>query len=518
MSKSESEKEKADSSLERQQLEQEKESSPGKLERGENAQSNNGEQVKEPVDPNLVTWDGPRDPENPKTWSFKRRWAATGLVSLITFMTPIASSMIAPAEPAINKDLNVHTTIQSELIFSIFLLSFVIGPLFLAPASELWGRVIVLQIANVWFLIFNLVCGFAQNVGEMLAFRFLAGLGACAPQTIGGGVLSDLWTAEERGMAVALYTLAPILGPSVGPLVGAWITERTTWRWSFWSVTIFGVVVQVLVFFTLEETFAPVILKRKKERLRKETGNELLHTPYEGNNRNFRTVTTQALSRVFVMLGTQPIVQYLAVYQSLTYGIIYLMLSTYPRIWTQVYHESTGIGGLNYISLMVGMTLGAQISGRLMDWGYQKLKRRAPNGEGRPEFRVPVLFISTFWMAGGLFMYGWSAEAHTHWIVPNIGAGIFGAGTSMTFTGLQTYVIDSYELYAASAVGATAVARSLTGFGFPLFAEYMYDALGEGWGNSVLAFATLGIGYSGSIVLWFYGERLRKSSPYAAKK
>lgn len=96
-----------------------------------------------------VTWDGPDDPANPKTWSFKRKWAATALVSLITFMTPIASSMIAPAQPDIDKDLGVKTTIESELIFSIFLLAFVVGPLFLAPLSELYGRVIVLQFANI---------------------------------------------------------------------------------------------------------------------------------------------------------------------------------------------------------------------------------------------------------------------------------------------------------------------------------------------------------------------------------
>lgn len=122
--------------------------------------------------------------------------------------------MIAPAEPSIDHSLNVPSTIDSELIFSIFLLAFVIGPLFLAPLSEVYGRVIVLQLANIEFLIFNLVCGFAQNTSEMLAFRFLAGLGACAPQTIGGGVLGDLWSSDERGMAVAIYTLAPVLGPA----------------------------------------------------------------------------------------------------------------------------------------------------------------------------------------------------------------------------------------------------------------------------------------------------------------
>jgi MFS family permease len=319
-------------------------------------------------------------------------------------------------------------------------------------------------------------------------------------------------------MAIALYSLAPALGPSMGPLIGAWITERTTWRWSFWAVTIFGVLVQVLIYFTLDETYAPEILERKAKRLRQATGNELLHTQYNADDRRLKTVMRTSTSRVLIMLATQPIVQFLALYMALNYGIVYLMLAVFPNVWSTIYHESVGIGGLNYISLMIGMTLGAQTGGRLVDWGYRRLSDRAPDKKGRPEFRVPPLYLSTFLIAGGLFMYGWSAQYHVQWIVPNIGAAIFGAGAIMAVTSLQTYTIDCYERYAASAVGATAVARAVAAFAFPLFAPYMFDALGQGWGNSVLAFSILGIGYSGSLVLWFYGERLRRSSQYAANK
>lgn len=112
-------------------------------------------------------------------------------------------------------------------------------------------------------------------------------------------------------------------------------------------------------------------------------------------------------------------------------------------------------------------------------------------------------------------MYGWSAEARTFWLSADIGAAIFSMGASMTFTSIQTYIIDAYPLFAASAIGATAVLRSLTGFGFPLFATAMYDNLGYGWGNSVLGFAVLGIGYGGALILWFFGKRLREASPYA---
>lgn len=164
---------------------------------------------------------------------------------------------------------------------------------------------------------------------------------------------------------------------------------------------------------------------------------------------------------------------------------------------------------------MIGFFLGAQGGGRFVDFEYRRLKARSADNAGVPEFRVPILFISTFLLSAGLFMYGWSAQTKTFWLVPDIGVGIFSIGASMTFTGLQTYTIDAYPLYAASAIGATAVARSLTGFAFPLFALEMYDALHWGWGNSVLGFSILAIGYGGAFGLWFFGARLRAASPYA---
>jgi MFS family permease len=65
----------------------------------------------------------------------------------------------------------------------------------------------------------------------LIAFRFLAGLGGSAPQSIGGGVIGDLFDAEHRGQAISIYSLAPLLGPVIGPVAGAWIAEKSTWRW-----------------------------------------------------------------------------------------------------------------------------------------------------------------------------------------------------------------------------------------------------------------------------------------------
>ena len=116
----------------------------------------------------------------------------------------------------------------------------------------------------------------------------------------------------------------------------------------------------------------------------------------------------------------------------------------------------------------------------------------------------------------GLFIYGWSAQYHVFWFVPDLGAFLFAAGTIIGFQCVQTYIVDSYQRYAASAVGAATFLRSLAGFGFPLFARAMFDALGLGWGNSLLAFIGIGIGIPAPFLLWKYGEGLRKRSQFAA--
>jgi MFS family permease len=91
----------------------------------------------------------------------------------------------------------------------------------------------------LFYLAWNIGCGFAQNTAQLMVFRFLAGLGGSAPLSIGGGVIGDTWSAEERGKAVAAYSLAPLLGPVLGPIAGSWIAQRTTWRWVVNMISLF---------------------------------------------------------------------------------------------------------------------------------------------------------------------------------------------------------------------------------------------------------------------------------------
>lgn len=351
----------------------------------------------------------------------------------------------------------------------------------------------------------------------MIAFRFLSGLGGSAPLAIGGGVLGDAWSADERGAAISVYSLMPLLGPAIGPIAGSWITERTTWRWGFYSVSIACALIQLNGLFFLQETYVPKILSDKAARLRKETGNPDLKTRMERTgDKHFRNVLSVAMLRPFKLLGTQPIVQFLAVYMAFIYGLMYLVLATFTPLWTGPYGEPLGIAGLNYLALGLGFWAGAQVCAPLNDRIYRYLKNTRGEGKGRPEFRVPLMFPGALLIPTGLLIYGWTAQHHTHWIAPDIGCVVFSAGCIVCFQCIQTYLVDAYTRYAASAVAAATVLRSLFGFGFPLFAPYMYASLDYGWGNTLLAFLGVGLGVPAPIMLWYFGQKLRERSKFAA--
>jgi hypothetical protein len=113
----------------------------------------------------------------------------------------------------------------------------------------------------------------------------------------------------------------------------------------------------------------------------------------------------------------------------------------------------------------------------------------------------------------GLFIYGWAAQRRLQWVIVDIGAALLCFGMQMGGQAMQAYVIDTYPNHTSSASAASQFLRSMTAFGFPLFAPTMYAALGYGWGNSLLAFCAIGIGIPAPLFIWLYGPKLRARAP-----
>ena len=171
------------------------------------------------------------------------------------------------------------------------------------------------------------------------------------------------------------------------------------------------------------------------------------------------------------------------------------------------YNFTAGNVGLTYLGIGIGALFGLLIFGSLSD---RIVKRMSAKGEMKPEYRLPPLIPGSLVIPMGLFIYGWSAEKHTHWIVPIIGTLFVGLGLLATFMPIQTYLVDAFTLHAASAIAANTVLRSAVGAFLPLAGPRMYAALGLGWGNSLLAFIALALSPM-SWIFFKYGERIRKS-------
>ncbi|GJE84455.1 MFS general substrate transporter [Phanerochaete sordida] len=454
--------------------------------------------------------DWEHDPRNPRNWGSWKKWQMTGIVSLYTFVSPLASSMMAPGLPQIAQHFDITSETIVAMTLSIFLLTFAIGPLFLAPLSEIYGRTWVMHISNLLFLAFNLGCAFAPTTGVLIGMRLLCGFFGSAPIACGGGTVSDLFSERDRASAMAVYSLGPLIGPAVGPIAGGFISETIGFKYVFVVISALCGVAAALGIPFLRETYSPVIRLRLAQKLGDPEKAAAQHPHLVQNHGSMWHLIWVNLHRPFILLTRSFVCFVLSLYMAFMYGIYYLMFATFPDLFTDVYHFSEGITGVCYLGLGLGFMSATIFGASFADKVYLHLSAKN-GGKGKPEYRIPALILGSLFVPVGLFWYGWSAQAKIHWIMPIIGTAIFGFGMMTTFLPIQLYLVDTFT-YAASALAAAAVFRSTLGFAFPLFGEQMYAALGFGGGNSLLAGLAVVLGIPFPIWLWFYGERIRARS------
>jgi MFS family permease len=123
----------------------------------------------------------------------------------------MASTVTAPGVPLLLSDFNNKSTELQGFVVSVYIIGFIFGPLVVAPLSELYGRLIILHVTNVLFLIFTIACAVSSDLPMFIVFRLFMGLCACTPLTLGGGFIADLMAAKQRARALSIWTMGPLL-------------------------------------------------------------------------------------------------------------------------------------------------------------------------------------------------------------------------------------------------------------------------------------------------------------------
>lgn len=267
------------------------------------------------------------------------------LLSLNVNRSNVSLVICAPASHAIADDLNDHRPFLLVFYITVDNLGEAISPLYVGPLSERLGRLPVVHLYNFLFLIFTMVAGFSTTVSQIVVFRFLAGA-SVASIALNPPIVGDLFPIEERGAAISIMSLIPILGTAVGPIAGGYITQYLNWRWTFWLTAIATAALSLILVLSMRETYVPVI-KRKASKVKYQSANKYMH------GWNLKTIQSIAvlMVRPFAILFSSPVAVIMALYLSLLYGYLSLVGATMANTFQEVYGFSESSSGLVYISL-----------------------------------------------------------------------------------------------------------------------------------------------------------------------
>ncbi|KAF1936254.1 MFS general substrate transporter [Clathrospora elynae] len=455
-------------------------------------------------EPYLVTWDGDADAENPRSMTNLRRWAIVLICASSSLCVTCTSSLYTSTYSQLEPEFGA-SRLLCTLGLSLFVAGLGTGPMILSPLSEFYGRRPIYICSFTFFLIWMIPCAVAQNMQTMLVARFLDGLAGSAFLSVAGGTVGDMFGKHELSAPMMVYTASPFVGPEIGPLIGGFIVENTTWRWCFYVLIIWSGVQLCLIVLFVPETYHPVLLRRKAIRLRKETGNPEWIAPIEKMDRSITRTVLWSCIRPFQLLIFEPMCLNLCILSAILLGILYLFFGAFPLVFGNNHGFSISQTGLAFLGLLVGMLTGVctdpiwrRVYGRLVQ---QREQQGGEPGGSEPEFRLPSTIVGAWVVPFALFGFGWTTySSHRH------RTGLLGTNVNLA---------EQYPVYAASALAANSFARSYFAAAFPLFGVQMYNNLGYQWATTVLAFLALAMAPF-PILFFRYGKRLRGNSRFAS--
>ena len=454
------------------------------------------------------------DPRDPMGFSEVKKWSITILVAIATLAVAFVSTAYTGSIAEVVAEFNTSNEVVT-LGVSLFVLGFAVGPLMWAPLSELYGRQLLFIGTYIMLTAFNAGAAGVKSIAGLLVLRFLAGTFGASPLTNAGGVIADMFPANQRGLGMSVFAAAPFLGPVIGPIVGGFAGESIGWRWVEGIMAIFTGVLCIIGTLLIPETYSPVILGRRAKALAKRTGKVYISDMEKKQGKTTPKAAFQkAMIRPWALLFTEPIVLLLSIYMAIIYGTLYMLFGAFPIVFQEVRGWSQGVGGLAFLGVAIGILIGVGYS--IIDNKRYARVEKEHGGEAPPETRLPPAIVASFFLPIGIFWFAWTNFPSIHWIVCIIGTIPFGAGMVLVFLALMNYLIDAYTIYAASVLAANSVLRSIFGATFPLFTTYMYSGLGIHWASSIPGFLALAC-LPFPFVFWKFGARIRMKCKYAAQ-
>lgn len=466
-------------------------------------------------DPYVVEWIE-NDPRNPMTWAKTKKWIIAIAVANSVLVVSFCSSAFSGGIQQIMMEFDVSQEIVT-LGVSLFVLGFALGPLLWAPFSEIYGRQLVFVGTYTAFVAFNAGAAGGPNIYGLLILRFFAAAFGSSPLTNSGGVIADVFNANERGLAMSIFSAAPFMGPVLGPIIGGFLGMTEGWRWVHGLMAIWSGAMLIIAGLLVPETYPPVLLRRRAERLSKLKGKVYRsRTDIEQGKTTLGEAFSTGLKRPWILLFCEPIVLLLSLYHAIIYGILYMLFGAFPIVYRLGRGWNEGISGLPFVAVAIGIFLAITYVVLYDNKEYMKKVKASGVGFAAPEARLPMCIVGGIALPIGLFWFAWTNSPSLPWAASVVGSIPFGFGMVLIFLSIMNYLIDSYTIFAASVLAGNGIIRSVFGAAFPLFTKQMYDSLGIHWASSIPAFLAVAC-IPLPFLFYKYGATIRKKCKYAAQ-
>ncbi|KAI4634987.1 hypothetical protein J4E83_002311 [Alternaria metachromatica] len=475
----------------------------------------------------LHTWNGPQDPDNPFNWSTKYKWFLTITVCFISILTGLPAGSYGAGNEYMATLFNVQNEPFPNLYWATcsWNMGAAIFPLLFVPLTENTGRMPGYFVAYIVFELFLFGSAFADNFATLVVTRFFGGGASSVSINIVGGSISDVWKGDKaRSLPMSIFGFTSVAGIALGPFVGSAIVQlgypstglQSPWRWIYYIQIIYNAALIPVFYIILKETRGDVILKKRAQKLRKETGREV-YAESELEKPSIASLLKVSFMRPTKMLFTEPVVTFFTLWISFAWGILFLFFSSVVQTFSASYGFDTFQTGLVQLAITVGALIGTLIN-PLQDWMYLRTasKNKERPGKPIPEGRLYTSIPGSLLFTAGLFMYGWTCRPEIHWIVPAIGICIVGVGIYSIYMGVVNYLTDAYEKYAASALSAASLGRNTFGAFLPFASYSLFQNLGFGWAGSLLGFVGLALSLV-PVVLLLKGRQIRAKSPFMSE-
>ncbi|KAM5386413.1 hypothetical protein ACJZ2D_000376 [Fusarium nematophilum] len=396
--------------------------------------------------PYEVAWDGDRDPTCPMNMSSLRKWSIMAIVCTGTICVTCTSSIYTTTYSQMDVEFGISSPVSAAGL-SVFVFGIALGPSITSPLSEFYGRRPIYLASWCLFVIWGIIPAVAKNIETMIMVRFFGGFCGSSFLSVAGGTVADLFSPDEIQAPMVLVSLGPFVGPSLGPVLGGFINYYLHWRWTYYFLISWSVIILVSVTFFVPETFHPVLLRDKARKLRAESGDERYQAPVEKSSRSIGKAIGLSLLRPFQLLVLEQMCRCLTVYSATLLGILHAFFTTFPLVFRTTYGITLWQCGLAFLGIVIGMCVAAlsnPIWTRTRTYLVGRQKQHTGEAVSQPEYQLPPAILGAVFIPIGLFWFGWTLSPSFHWMIPILGSSVFGCGTVLVYTGVFTFLVDAY--------------------------------------------------------------------------